>query len=163
MVRRNTTARSKERTLKLPQAWKIQTGDARVPRTVFGHAHESGSATFPPQINFGDTARMHILMPDNWNGLDALILWLSGADTEQKTLNITVNLGTCGENQNTHTQTVNGLTPTITADKYLCLDLTVTFATVLANLAARDMIQVLVYQAAGDNYTEVFGIEAQET
>lgn len=147
-----------------PQAWKVEEGgDARVPRTLFGHAHESGSAVFPPEINFSDIARMHILMPDNWNGLDALVLWVSDDVTENKTINVTINIGTCGEAQATHTQTVNAIACNITANQYLCIPLTVTFATVLANLTARDMIQVLVEYAGGDEPIQVFGIEAQET
>jgi len=135
----------------------------RVPRTLFGHAHESGSSVFPPEIDFSDVAKMHLVIPDNWNGLDKIYLWVSDDATEDKTINVTVNLGTCGEAYNIHTQTVNGIACNITANQYLCIDLTTTHATVLANLAVRDMIQVLVEHAGGDNPIQVFGVELQET
>lgn len=136
---------------------------ARVPRTLFAHAHESGSSVFPPEINFSDVARMHLVIPDNWNGLDAIYLWVSDDATEDKTINVTINIGTCGEAYNIHTQTVNAIACNIIANQYLCIDLTTTHATVLANLAARDMIQVLVDHAGGDEPIWVFGIELQET
>lgn len=136
---------------------------ARVPRTVFGHAHEDGSAEFPPALTFGQIGEQHVLMPDNWNGLDGIYLWLLGGATEATTWNITVNIGSCDEAFNVHTQTVNGHAVNMVANEYECVDLTTIFATVLANLAARDMIQVLATLASGDGPHYDMGVELQET
>lgn len=148
----------------MPEAYPAYTAPvARVPRTLFAHAHEDASAQFPPDIDFGDTAKMHNLIPDNWNGLDAIYVWFLGTGTDNTTVNVTINIGTCTEAYNTHTQTVNGIAATQAANIYTCVDLTTTHATVLANLAARDMVQVLVTHAGGDESIIVMGFEMQET
>lgn len=148
----------------MPKAWGgYSAPTARVPRTIFAHAHESGSSLFPPALNFNDVGLAYTLMPDNWNGLDGLYAWFWDDATEAKTVNITINIATCDEVFNTHTQTVNAIVVNIVANEYECLDLTTIFETVLANLSSRDMIQVLVTYASGDEPLSYFGIELQET
>ena len=136
---------------------------ARVPRTLWAHTHEDGANDYPPVLNLSTTHMAYVIIPDNWNGLDKLYLWLLGAGAEQITINVTVDIGTCDEAYNIHTQTVNGLTPTLAANEYECVDLTTTHAAVLANLAARDVIRVTVTHVAGDEAHMSIGIELQET
>lgn len=135
---------------------------ARVPRTIFQHAHVDGVATFPAVIDGGD-GEIFILMPDNFNGLDALVLWFYTVDANNVVVNITVNIGTCNEQKDAHTQTVNAIGFAVGADEYECVDLTVTFATVLANLASRDMMWIVVDWVSADEVIYLVGGEVQET
>lgn len=148
----------------MPEAFKVvSAGDPRVPRTLFAHAHQSGSAVFPPSIGGGNTADMHQLIPDNWNGLDGIYLWVLGAWTGQfANFTITINIGTCDELHNVHTQTVANIVVNTVINEYECIDLTTTFETVLANLASRDMIRVSV-TVVDEQAVLIMGIELQET
>ena len=135
----------------------------RVPRTIFAHGHEDGETEWLPIIGVGDTTIAYLLIPDNWNGLDKLYLWLLGSGASQQTYNITVDIATCDEAYNVHTQTVNGKAVNTVAGEYECVDLTTDFAAVLANLATRDIIRVTVVYALGDDFAKLVGIELQET
>lgn len=136
---------------------------ARVPRTLFQHAHEDGSAEFPANIFLGQ-GEVFIHFPDNWNGLDALRLWFVGGATDVgQTVNVTINIATADEVFNTHTQTVNAIAVPIVLNEYEIEDLTAAFAAVLANLAANDMMWIIVAHASGDENIYLVGAEAQET
>lgn len=137
---------------------------ARIPRTLFAHAHQDGQNYFPPNLSIGHlTGLSFTLIPDNWNGLDNFILWLRGGSTEALTIDVTVDLGSCNELYNVHTQTVAAIGVNTVLNEYECVDLTATFAVVLANLAVRDIIQVTVTLATGDGPLYYMGIELQET
>lgn len=148
----------------MPEAHSAYTAPtARVPRTLFQHAHRDGSSTFPANI-WADQGECFLHFPDNWNGLDALKLWFFATSTEANmTINVTVNIGTCSELFNVHTQTVNAIDLDVVQNKYTCIDITVAFATVLANLAANDMMWIIVAHASGDTQEYFIGAEAQET
>lgn len=111
---------------------------ARVPRTIFQHAHIDGNAEFPPSFAQSQMAEVFAHLPDNWNGFDAFYLKLLGGQTEATTIDITINAGTCDELFNIHTQTVNDIAINMVVDEYECLDLMTLFATVIALMNSDD-------------------------
>jgi len=135
----------------------------RVPRTLFAHAHRDQDMSFPVELHAAINCIAYTIIPDNWNGLDALILWLIGAGTEQLTITVTIDIGTCTEVYNIHTQTVAAINKNMVASTYACIDLTALFAVVLANLAVRDILRVSVIATTMDNTSRMIGIELQET
>jgi len=147
-----------------PRAYPLPAGATpRVPRTLFQHAHRDGSSTFPAFI-FLNEGECFLHFPHNWNGLDDLKLWLYSTGTENDmTVDIRIDIGTCTEDIDTHTQTVNGVAFDVANGKYTCLDLTVPFAIVLALLNPNDMMWIYVEWASGDSATYLIGAEAQET
>lgn len=147
----------------MPTAFKNTGGDARVPRTLFQHAHIDGENTFPAQA-FLKTTEIFLLFPDNWNGLDKLYLWLLCSGTEAGLdLDVTINIATTGETYNNHTQNVVPVTFNGTINEYIRVDLTTLFATVLANLQPNDMMWIVASWDSGDTMTYMIGAEAQET
>lgn len=141
----------------------LDTVPVRYPRTIFEHAHQDGVATFPPAIGGGSSAEAFMLMPDNWNGLDSLVLFLLGGWTGQlANLTVTINIATCNEAFNVHTQTVANIVVDTVLNEYECVDLTALFAVVLANLVSRDMIWIVATLIDEQNLY-VVGLEAQET
>lgn len=147
----------------MPRANQDQAGDTRVPRGIFQHAHIDAQADFPCMISF-DTAEMFLLIPDNWNGLSKVFLWLLGGGIENANLlDVVINIGTSGEAFNIHTQAVANNNVVFALNEYIKIDLTAIFAVVLANLQSLDMMWVT---ATWQNDTfEHFcvGLEVQET
>jgi len=135
----------------------------RIPRTLWAHAHDSTQDAFPVVLLFEHTQEMFILLPDNWNGLDKLVLWIIGGGTETPDLTITIHIGTCTEAYNIHTQTVTPIACALANTIYKCLDLTALFDTVLPNLASRDLIRLTVTATTMDYTHYVMGMELQET
>lgn len=138
------------------------TPPVRYPRTIFEHAHIDGVSTFPANLVDLNVGEIFMLMPDNFNGLDGLYLWLLGSFAGEIHLSMTLNIATCSEAFNTHTQTVNNHAVTTVVNAYKCVDLTTIFATVLANLTARDMIWLTVQESDEDGVYLV-GLEVQES
>lgn len=147
----------------MPEAYIAYNSDwARVPRTLFEHAHIDDNALFPPYTGFGQVVEVFMLMPDNFHGLDSLTLWCLGGSTAAVTLDVTIDIGTCAEAYNIHTQTVNNIAYNQVINQYYCLDLTTPLATVLANLAARDMLWLKASESS-DETQYIVGLELQET
>lgn len=139
------------------------TAPVRYPRTLFQHAHRDGSNTFPAMIQLNQ-GEVFLHFPDNWNGLDALRIWFLATLTEAgATVNITVNIATGNEVYNVHTQTVNAIAVPLALNEYEVIDITATFAVVLANLLPNDMMWIVVVRASGDEDFYLIGAEAQET
>jgi len=139
-----------------------EAAQARIPRTLFQHAHQDGYNAFPPELSTEITAEMFLLLPDNWNGTDALVLWFLGGGSMASTVNVTIDVGTCDETFDTHTQTVNAINMTVVLNEYECLDLTAIFETVIALMNARDMLWIKVTGAV-DFSVYLIGAEIQET
>jgi len=140
-----------------------EAAQARIPRTLFAHAHRDQSASYPVELDVSTVCMAYHIIPDNWHGLDALILWLIGAGTETLTITVTVDIGTCAETYNIHTQTIANIDKGMSANTYACIDLTALFAVVLANLTVRDIIRVSVLATTMDQTARMIGIELQET
>ena len=137
-------------------------GDARVPRTIFQHAHIDEDNSFPAG-GLAVAGDMFILLPDNWNGIDKIYIWLlANAIWTNVPFDITVDVGSCDEAPNTHTQTVLGTLLTVANNRYYCWDITTICATVIALMNARDMLWIKVTEQWGiAGY--VIGVEIQET
>jgi len=142
----------------------MDTAPVRYPRTLFAHAHEdSGVNVFPVDFAFENQRRMFIAIPDNWNGLDAIYVVLRGGLTEAITVNTTINIGTCDELWNIHTQTINGTNINLVTNEYECFDLATIHATVLANLQSNDILYLNIFMATGDQTHHIFGLVLQES
>lgn len=136
---------------------------ARVPRTLFAHGHEQDQVDiqFPPNVNV--LVRSIQLLPDNWNGVDKLVLWFLPSETwTDVPFNLVANAGSCGEAKNIHTQTLANHTITAVANVYHCEDLTTEFAVFIALLNSRDMIQIDIHDTWGMGGVYI-GLEIQET
>lgn len=135
---------------------------ARVPRTLFQHAHVDGNASHPASTNVL-TAECFIQIPDNWNGTDKVIVWLLGGENSANTpYDITLDIATCDEAYNIHTQTVLGTLVNIVLNEYECWDVTAILAVVLANLASGDMLWFKISEQYGI-VAWCVGVEIQET
>lgn len=116
---------------------------ARVPRELFGHAHESGNNVFPTVLDFQDTGRIILKIPDNWNGIDdAYFIAVPEWTDANFTCIITINAGQDTEAVNIHTQTVNPFDFASTANVFNYVDLAIPFAVVLAALTAGDTVTI---------------------
>jgi len=137
-------------------------GDPRVPRTLWAHAHIDEDAHFPAG-GLTTQGEMTVLLPDNWNGVDKIVIWLlPGEGWIDVPFDITINAGTCGEAPATHTQTVNGTLITAGNGLYYCWDVTSICSTVIGNMSPRDLIWIIVTEQWGvAGY--VMGVEIQET
>lgn len=147
----------------MPRANQDQAGDTRVPRVIFQHAHTDGSSAFPSGGGGGTQGEMFALLPDNWNGIDKIYIWLlAGEGWTDVPFDITIDVGTCTELYNTHTQTVAGTLVTIGNNRYYCWDVTTICAVVIALMNPRDMLWIRVTEQHGvAGY--VIGVEIQET
>lgn len=142
-----------------PRANRDQdTAPVRYPRTISEHMHSEVPYSYPPRTGSAEVIQTFALIPDNWNGLDALVLWVLGGFTGAFALDITIDIGTCNELFSAHTQTVNAIAINMVINEWECLDLTVTFATVLANLAARDKLRIRV---VSNDEQDIFPIEIE--
>lgn len=146
-----------------PEAWKLpEEPVARVPRTLFSHAHLNNNAGFPPEPMLNTFCDVFMLLPDNWHGTDKIVLWFLGASTEATDVDVVCNAGSCDEAYTLHTATVNNIALALVNGEYECLDITTDFAAWIALLNSRDMLNIRV-----DNDDEVgvkfIGVEIQET
>lgn len=139
------------------------TVSARVPRTLFAHAHKRAKAEFPP--NTLDSQHFICIdqLPDNWNGTDKLYMWLYGLETGADVpYTIIANAGKNGEAFNIHTQTVANKLITKTINEYERVDLTTDLAVWIALITSGDILWFDVTESAGVNDLGI-GFEIQET
>lgn len=137
-------------------------GDARVPRVLFQHAHTDGNAAFPSG-GVSTQGEATILIPDNWNGMANMYVWLLAQEPWTNVpVDITINVGSHGEVYTIHNQTVLGTLVTIGNNEYYRLDLTAIFAVVIALMNANDMIWLTLSEQWG--MTGYFiGVEINES
>lgn len=147
----------------MPSAYIKASGDARVPRTLFAHAHHADDAEFPPNTLMALHPRCIMQLPDNWNGTDKLYMWLYGLEAAiDCPYTIVANAGKNGEAFNIHTQTVAGKLVQKAANEYERVDLTTDLAVWIALLTSGDILWFDVSESAGVNDL-VIGFEIQET
>lgn len=135
---------------------------SRIPRTLFQHAHRDGNAEFPPNVGFNQTAEIFVKLPTNWNGTDDIVLWFLGAATYTRAVDVTIDVGTCDELFNTHTQTVVDIAISLVNNEYECLSLAVTHATVIALMSGCDMLWFKVVEQEDATFY-LIGAEITET
>lgn len=147
----------------MPRAWGgYAAPQARIPRTLFQHAHRDDDASFPADVSLDLFATMFVLLPDNWNGTDAIVLWFLGVGTGAGNTDVTIDAATCGEALNTHTLTVANIAVALVANQYTCVDITTEFAALIALLNPRDMLRIMADEDT-ETGAEIVGIEIQET
>ena len=135
---------------------------ARVPRSIFAHAHIDGNAVFPPSCSLA-TSEMLLQLPDNWHGTEALIIKvLAGEAWVNEPFNITFNAGADGEAPNVHTQTVANHLISCANGIYEYADMTVAFAVFIALLNSNDLIWATIADVNGIS-GNIMGLEIRET
>lgn len=147
----------------MPSAFMDTSGDARVPRDYFATARKDGSNDSAPQvIYFEELAVMQWKYPPDWQGFSKIGIWFYGYETDASfDMTVVINGGANGEAYNNHSES-HALTPAITAGQYTYVELSVTYATVLALLTATDLIRVTVFNDE-EKYIYVCGLEVLES
>jgi len=148
----------------VPRANRDQdTAPVRYPRTLFSHAHHPDDPLFPPNTVGTLGGRVITQLPDNWNGTDALYLWLYGYETSADTpYTIIANAGKNGEAYNIHTQTVANKLVQKTLNQYTRVDLTADLAAWIALITSGDILWFDITESYGINDV-IIGIEIQES
>jgi len=147
----------------LPEAHgAYSTPTARVPRTIFEHAHKDGSNEFPPDIGMTGVGEIFAHLPDNWSGFSAFYLKILGTATEATTIDITIHAGSCDELFNVHTQTVNGTAINTVVNEYECFDLMTIFATIIALMDNDDDIWIIATSPT-ENSQFLIGVVIEES
>lgn len=147
----------------MPRANRDLVGDDRVPRSIFEHAHESGSSVFPPELDYEDAATILYKHPANWVGFDRFRLWVEGLD-DNATFGLTVVImaGTCGEGPSTHIEN-HSFDIATTIGQFTCVNLLTTYATVIALISDCDMVTITVVNNEDSGRVTVYGIEIVES
>lgn len=145
-----------------PEAFKVPTGDPRVPRDYFEIALGAVPAYYPAFITNEQYAIIQWKMPANWQGFDRFRLWVEGSAIDAThNLDITVWSATCTELNSLHNEN-HAITCVTAVSVYTCIDLMTTFATILALMADCDLIRIQVQNTDVTSIT-ILGLEVVES
>lgn len=147
----------------MPEAYPAYSAPVSVPdRQWFEHAHGANSSYFPYNLAYEERARIFWKCPDDWAGPSRFRLIFRGGEAFRfQNILCTINVGTCDEAYNTHTE--NHLLDFTTAiGEYECVNLLTAFATVIALIDDCDVVEITLDSGDDGHYVEVIGLEVVE-
>lgn len=144
----------------MPVAFRNTDTDTLPTKDIFANAHlkDQTPADFPVLLSTDMIARVMLKVPHDYTSTTLLQLWLWGYVTEANApFTVIVRAATCEEDKDTHTET-HAITKSLTADYYGCVDLTTTFATVIAAFSACDMLMIDIQYTGTEDGQKVIGV-----